>query len=94
MRYPRLICTVLTALLAAFSCMNASAQFKEQAFSQQYNDDPAADKDSTDVLFYHASLVARQTGLAKKGDTVVITGGITNGASGNSNLIKVETMTR
>ncbi len=47
---------------------------------------------STDVLFYHASLVARQTGLAKKGDTVVITGGITNGASGNSNLIKVETL--
>ena len=51
MRYPRLICTVLTALLAAFSCMNASAQFKEQAFSQQYNDDNASDKDSTDVLF-------------------------------------------
>ena len=49
---------------------------------------------STDVLFYHASIVARQTGLAKKGDTVVITGGITNGASGNSNLIKVETLTK
>ena len=49
---------------------------------------------STDVLFYHASLVARQTGLAKKGDTVVITGGITNGASGNSNLIKVETLSK
>ena len=51
MRSPRLFCTVLTALLAAFSCLNASAQFKEQAFSQQYNDDTAADKDSTDVLF-------------------------------------------
>ena len=49
---------------------------------------------STDVLFYHATLVARQTGLAKKGDTVVITGGITNGASGNSNLIKVETLSK
>ena len=47
---------------------------------------------STDVLFYHAGIVARQSGLAKKGDTVVITGGITNGASGNSNLIKVETL--
>ena len=44
MRSPRLFCTVLTALLAAFSCLNASAQFKEQAFSQQYNDDTAADK--------------------------------------------------
>ena len=49
---------------------------------------------STDVLFYHATLVARQTGLAKKGETVVITGGIPNGTSGNSNLIKVETMTK
>ena len=38
---------------------------------------------STDVLFYHAGIVARQTGLAKKGDTIVITGGVTNGASGN-----------
>ena len=47
---------------------------------------------STDVLFYHAMLVARQTGFAKKGDTIVITGGITSGASGNSNIIKVETL--
>ena len=45
------IINVLIALLAAFLCLNASAQFKEQAFSQQYNDDQAADKDSTDVLF-------------------------------------------
>ena len=47
---------------------------------------------STDVLFYHAMLVARASGLAKKGDTIVITGGITNGESGNSNIIKVETL--
>ena len=47
---------------------------------------------STDVLFYHAMLVSRQTGFAKKGDTIVITGGITSGASGNSNIIKVETL--
>ncbi|MBR6378322.1 MAG: pyruvate kinase [Oscillospiraceae bacterium] len=47
---------------------------------------------STDVLFYHATLVARNSGFAKKGDTVVITGGITNGASGNSNIIQVETL--
>ena len=41
----------MTALLAAFLCLNASAQFKEEAFTQQYNDDAAADSDSTDVLF-------------------------------------------
>lgn len=49
---------------------------------------------STDVLFYHAVQVARQTGMAKKGDNIVITGGLTNGQSGNSNLIKIETLSR
>lgn len=29
----------------------ASAQFREEAFSQQYNDDPASAADTTDVLF-------------------------------------------
>jgi pyruvate kinase len=47
---------------------------------------------STDVLFYHAVLVARTTGMAKTGDTIVITGGMTNGRSGNTNMIKVETL--
>ncbi len=41
---------VATAVAVAFSA-DASAQFKEQAFSQQYNDDKAADKDSVDVVF-------------------------------------------
>ncbi|MCD8050638.1 MAG: pyruvate kinase [Clostridiales bacterium] len=47
---------------------------------------------STDVLFYHAVIMARASGLAKAGDTIVITGGMTNGKSGNTNLIKVETL--
>ena len=39
-------------LLTAVFCVDASAQiFKEEAFNQQYNDDPASDADSTDVLF-------------------------------------------
>ncbi len=45
---------------------------------------------STEVLFYSAKqLVTKKMGL-KKGDKIVITGGITNGQSGNTNLIKVE----
>lgn len=47
---------------------------------------------STDVLFYHAVSKAKELGLAKKGDNVVITGGLTNGKSGNTNMIKVETI--
>lgn len=45
---------------------------------------------STDVLFYHAAQKAKQSGMADTGDTIVITGGITNGKSGNTNMIKVE----
>ena len=45
---------------------------------------------STDVLFYHATRVAKETGLAEKGDAVVITGGLTDGKSGNTSLIKYE----
>ena len=45
---------------------------------------------STDVLFYHATRVAKETGLAGSGDAIVITGGITNGVSGNTSLIKYE----
>ena len=51
MRHLKLFCTLMTALFAALLCLDASAQFKEQAFSQQYNDDTAEQADTTDVLF-------------------------------------------
>ncbi len=44
---------------------------------------------SIDVLFYHAQRVAQQTLQLREGDKVVMTGGITDGTSGNTNLIKV-----
>ena len=47
---------------------------------------------SVDILFYFAKLIAKKSGLVKKGDTIVITGGTPNGKSGNSNLINVETI--
>lgn len=46
--------------------------------------------DSTDVLFYHATAAAKKHLNLKTGDSVLITGGITNGKSGNTNLIKVQ----
>ncbi len=45
---------------------------------------------STDVLFYGAKKIATETLSLTKGDKVIITGGITNGQSGNTNLIKIE----
>ncbi len=45
---------------------------------------------SIDILFYFAKEIAKRSGLVKKGDTIVITGGTPNGKSGNSNLINVE----
>ncbi|MCI8342993.1 MAG: pyruvate kinase [Clostridia bacterium] len=47
---------------------------------------------SVDVLFHFAKCSARDSGLVKKGDTIVITGGTPNGKSGNSNLINIETI--
>ena len=46
--------------------------------------------DSTDVLFYTAKKITKDTLSLEKGDRIVITGGITNGTSGNTNLIKVD----
>lgn len=46
--------------------------------------------DSTEVLFYAAKQLAIETFQLQAGDTMIITGGITNGVSGNTNLIKVE----
>ncbi|MBR1868722.1 MAG: hypothetical protein IJ799_01500 [Bacteroidales bacterium] len=47
---------VLPYIIAAAALLLAAglpsrAQFKEEAFTQSYNDDPAADKDSIDVMF-------------------------------------------
>ncbi|MGI6151407.1 MAG: pyruvate kinase [Christensenellales bacterium] len=47
---------------------------------------------STDVLFYHATEAAKKTLNLQKGDSIVITGGAVTGSSGNTNLIKVETI--
>lgn len=54
------------------------------AFAEEFN--------SVDILFYFAKQTAIRSGLVKKGDTIVITGGTPNGKSGNSNLISVETI--
>lgn len=48
--------------------------------------------DSTEVLFYTAKKLSRQTLDLKPGDRIIITGGLTNGLVGNTNLIKVETI--
>ncbi len=47
---------------------------------------------STDVLFYSASKLTKQLLNLQKSDKIVITGGVTNGKSGNTDLIKVETL--
>jgi len=47
---------------------------------------------SLDVLFYTAQKLAKSEFSLSEGDRIVITGGVTNGSSGNTNLIKVETV--
>ena len=45
---------------------------------------------STDVLFYSAVNAAKKQLNLKSGDKVLITGGTTNGISGNTDMIKIE----
>ncbi len=47
---------------------------------------------SIEVLFYHACKTAKDILSLEKGDRVVLTGGMTNGVSGNTNMVKVETI--
>ncbi len=47
---------------------------------------------STEVLFYMAKKAAEEAMDLKKGEKIVITGGGTTGKSGNTNLIKIETI--
>ncbi|MDE6677374.1 MAG: pyruvate kinase, partial [Clostridia bacterium] len=54
------------------------------ALSEEYN--------SVDVLFHFAKQSAKDSGIVKKNDVIVITGGTPNGKSGNSNLINIETI--
>ncbi len=49
---------------------------------------------SLEVLLYEAKKKATEIFDLKPGDSIIVTGGMTNGESGNTNLIKVETVTR
>lgn len=48
--------------------------------------------DSIDVLFYQAKQAAIRHFDLAKGDRLILTGGMINGTSGNTNLLKVETV--
>ncbi|MBQ3057790.1 MAG: pyruvate kinase [Clostridia bacterium] len=45
---------------------------------------------STEVLFYSVAKITKETLGLQKGDKIVMTAGVTNGQSGNTNLIKVD----
>ncbi len=47
---------------------------------------------SMDVLYYYAVRAARDALHLSKGDTIVMTGGDTSGASGNTNVLRIETV--
>ena len=47
---------------------------------------------SVDVVFYHAMQKAKQIFGLSTGDNVILTGGQTNGKSGNTNTIRLETV--
>lgn len=71
----------LVALCAAFFSVDANAQFRDEAFQQQYNSDPSKQRDSVDVMFsfkeYFAGLQHKQElkiGTMFAGSAVIIGG--------------------
>lgn len=48
--------------------------------------------ESTDVMFYNAKNMAASVFGLQCGDKIIVTGGMTNGRSGNTNIMKVETI--
>lgn len=48
--------------------------------------------ESADVLFYTAKKVTQEVMGLQKGDKIVITGGMVNGRTGNTNMLKIETV--
>ena len=48
--------------------------------------------ESLDVLFYTAKNLCKNGFSLSRGDKIIITGGMTNGISGNTNIIKIETV--
>lgn len=54
----------------------------------------AEEFNSTEVVFYHALSQAKKIFGLSKGDAVVLTGGQINGKPGNTNTIKVETISK
>jgi len=47
---------------------------------------------SMEVLYYYASRAAKQELNLNTGDTIVMTGGNTSGKSGNTNVLRIETI--
>jgi pyruvate kinase len=47
---------------------------------------------SMEVLYYYASRAAKKTLNLEEGDTIVMTGGNTSGESGNTNVLRIETI--
>ncbi len=48
--------------------------------------------DSTEVMFYNAKKTTASVLGLERGDRIIVTGGIINGISGNTNILKVETI--
>jgi pyruvate kinase len=46
----------------------------------------------TDQMVANATEAARESGLVRKGDTVVVVAGVPVGLAGQTNLLKVETV--
>lgn len=47
---------------------------------------------STEVMFYHATNVAKQMLSLQPGDNIIVTGGVIDGSTGNTSMLRLETV--
>ena len=89
MKHLKLHCILLAAVIAAVACVDASAQFRSEAFSQTYNNDDPSKVDSTEVLFSFKDYFA---GLRHEKEIGIGTmaGGSAFGASGCSSQVAAQ----
>ncbi len=75
-----------------FACTTSQTVCRQMNLSWGVTPAVISEEKNTDDLFKHAIEAAKKCGVVKKGDQVVITAGVPLGISGNTNLLKVDTV--
>jgi len=75
------------------SCITDERAYNQMAINWGVVPVRAQMQPDSDKLFAHAMELAKSTGIVQKGDTVILAAGVPVGLPGNTNIMKIETIT-